>query len=419
MKLNTIDNVREERLNGREYLVAPVVAMRAMSLDGGYVPAEHVKKATAAWNGEPVTLYHPTTPDGELTSANSPDIAEKTLMGRFYNVSYDEDTTELSGEVWIDVDRAKELGEKSAKAVEMLENGKPVPVSTAYFGDELPAGEYDGEMRDEVVGNIRPDHLALLPDGEGKCSIDDGCMAGVPAVNMLVTNNVSEIQEDTSETVTETVEDGAKQTSDDKQDNNMEEPEEYGEKAGKAFMNKLRNTLGIDMTTREDMIDVLVNEHEFTEDSLEGMGDECLKMTFESFNSDSEPEGEEVSDDGEEEQLEEMTEEEQEDSGNEVLSELQKMRDEMVTADDVQAMIAANEQQERRQKFVDEILENSDDYDREVLDETPVEVLENIRDDVTEVEPVANFAGQRGASPKPGSNESDDFPTLSVPRGEE
>ena len=146
-----MNDTRRETLEGQEYFVVPVTAMKAMNLTGGYVPAEHVKRSELAWNGEPVTLNHPTTANGDLTSANSPEMAEKTLLGRFFNVSYDPDTTELNGEIWYNIES---LTSKAPDVLEKLENEEPIAVSTAYYGDRLPSGEYDGEYRERVIGNI-------------------------------------------------------------------------------------------------------------------------------------------------------------------------------------------------------------------------------------------------------------------------
>ena len=492
MQINEIDvnEIRHETVDNREWLVAPVTAMKATYLDGGYVPAEHVKKSERAWNGEPITLNHPTAPNGEFVSANSPEIAEKTVLGRFYNVKYDEETTELNGEIWIDVTKAEQLGGQASEAVEMLENEEAVSVSTAYFGDELPPGVYDGKHRHAVIGNIRPDHLAVLPDGEGRCSIDDGCMAGVPAVNMLVTNTgvksdilenartptyngvediswddeaeqlsyyqknldiedvdwpelseedrvkvaehtllgdpqaeiadhgiaypvvnaeTGKLNKEALESVTGDGEETARKLLENEFKTNMTDLEQEGEEFGKGFMNTLRNTLGIDMTTRDEMITVLVNEHGFKEDSLEGMGDECLKNTFESFNDDVSEEQETEVEETEESEVEETEE-------DPVISKLEQIESEMVTVETVEEMIAANQEQDERQELVAEIVKNSEDYPEEELQDTPISVLKNIREDV-KPDTSANFMAQRGAAAN-SVDEAEDFPTLSV-NGEE
>lgn len=183
--LNELDTVRREELRGREYLVAPVTPMKAMRLDKGYVPEKEIRKSKSAWNGTPVTLNHPADADGNIVSANAPAIAERTQLGMLYNVDTTDGGEMLEGEVWIDEMKANHIGDDASSVVERLDNGDAVSVSTSYYGDPLDPGEYDGEYREQVMGNLRPDHLALLPNKTGRCSIDDGCVAGDLAANSI------------------------------------------------------------------------------------------------------------------------------------------------------------------------------------------------------------------------------------------
>jgi 2'-5' RNA ligase len=60
-------------------------------------------------------------------------------------------------------------------------------VSIAYFCDfEQAAGEFGGEAYSAIQRNLRPDHVALLPDEIGSCSVLDGC--GANRVNRLTAN---------------------------------------------------------------------------------------------------------------------------------------------------------------------------------------------------------------------------------------
>lgn len=183
--LNELGSIRHESRQGGDYLVAPVTPMKAMNLDKGYVPEDEVRKSQKAWNGTPVTLNHPRNDHGDLVSANSPDIMEKTRVGTLFNVNSPDQGESLEGEVWIDTAKAKAIGGGAEQIVNMLEGGDNVSVSTSYFGDKLTPGRYDGEHRTKVIGNLRPDHLALLPNKKGRCSISDGCMAGELSANSL------------------------------------------------------------------------------------------------------------------------------------------------------------------------------------------------------------------------------------------
>jgi hypothetical protein len=208
--LNEIDaeEVRRETFQGRKFLVAPVVPIRAMNLDNGYVPKTHVAKSAPAWNGTPVTLNHPRDSDGRLVSANSPGVANKTWLGWLFNNQVINGGDATQGEIWIDEQNARGLDGEAEEIVDRLENGDPLTVSTSYFGDKLEPGTYDGKQRSDVMGNLRPDHLAILPNKEGKCSIEDGCVAGpqaansnVPQLRVAVTDDPDESGEELTENV--------------------------------------------------------------------------------------------------------------------------------------------------------------------------------------------------------------------------
>ena len=54
-------------------------------------------------------------------------------------------------------------------------NNEIIEVSTGLFVDQKPRpGTFNGKSYDAVATNHRPDHLAILPDEEGACSVRDG-----------------------------------------------------------------------------------------------------------------------------------------------------------------------------------------------------------------------------------------------------
>lgn len=448
-------NVRRETREGTEHLVVPVRAVKAMNLDGGYLPADEIKDTARAWNDTPVTLQHPRNASGDLTSASdNVDVQEQTRLGRLYNTEYDPGAQALDGEIWLNLDRIEQIGGEAQDVADMLENGDPVNVSTAYFGEMLDSGEYDGEFRENVVGNITPDHLAVLPNKEGKCGIEDGCAAGAPAPVANADTAIfavaggdgpaddpgssGEASGDTGPTMSNDTDGDAADadtsasatTGDSRGDADGDGAESFGRRAGRAFANHLQKLGFSDHTmNRQDKIDVLVNEHGFTEDSLEGMGDSCLDQTHESFTNNDEAE-----DDADADDADPAPDADADDAGADpapdadspdasdddtdtmtdidaLRDEIASLREEMATPDDVeqiaQETLAANEEEQVREALVDQIVANSDEYDAEALAETPVPVLENIRDDVATTS-AANFAAQRGAAPAPQANGDDE-----------
>jgi len=175
-------DVRIEETDGAEYLVAPVTFIKSMDLHRGYVPKREVEKATDEWPGTPVIADHPRDEYGKLVSINNP-TADKSPIGFIDNTETKVNgDAETRGEVWINVEKTESIGGEASEIKEELASNRTIGVSASYGGIRLPSGEYDGEERNRVVGNLRPDHVALLRDREGRCSITDGCMAGPNAV---------------------------------------------------------------------------------------------------------------------------------------------------------------------------------------------------------------------------------------------
>jgi len=178
----TAGTVKEITRKGKRYLVAPTVALRAGVLNGELVPADEVAKYANAWNGRPVPLGHPKQ-DGQPISANSMDLWDET-PAMFWSATVDGDA--LKGEIWVDIQRASDMGGQAAQLVQRLRNNESIDVSTGYFRDftESP-GVYDGKAYTGIARNLRPDHIAILLNETGACSWADGC--GVPRINQSET----------------------------------------------------------------------------------------------------------------------------------------------------------------------------------------------------------------------------------------
>lgn len=161
----------------REWLVVPTVAVVEGVLKGEYLSRDQIEDRPEQWNGRPVPIRHPQM-GGMYVSANSPDILEAVNGGYFFG-AYAVDG-KLKGEMWLDITKIASMGDVMAmQAIEKLERGEMVEVSTAYWCDVVPTnGEFNGASYDGVQYNIKADHVALLPDQEGECSIEDGCGAG-------------------------------------------------------------------------------------------------------------------------------------------------------------------------------------------------------------------------------------------------
>lgn len=170
---NVRNGVRRERFDGRDHLVVPVVALREGVLNGFYVPRDEIRRSAAAWNGVPLPVHHPMQ-NGRPVTANSPQQLEQRNLGRLFNVRAEGD--KLKGEMYVDIPRAEQLGHSNI--VQTLEQGGQLEVSTAYFSeDDFVQGNHSGRQYQAISRNLRPDHLALLPNETGACSWEDGCGA--------------------------------------------------------------------------------------------------------------------------------------------------------------------------------------------------------------------------------------------------
>ena len=181
---NVTSTVRTEQWEGRSWLVAPVVALRSGVLNDEFVSDEEVLKHPESWNGRPVVVYHPISKEGRPISANSPEVLSRQQIGQFFNaMATREDGAKLKGEIWIDLTKAASLGGQAMATVQRLRSNHPLEVSTAYYRDMvMREGNLNGQAYQSIAKNIKPDHLAVLPDQVGACSWEDGC--GAPRVNL-------------------------------------------------------------------------------------------------------------------------------------------------------------------------------------------------------------------------------------------
>jgi hypothetical protein len=170
---------RQEFLNGREHIVVPCVIITNGVHEGSngplYYPEEELEKTPAVWNAKPVVVYHPTK-NGQGVSACDPEIINTRGVGVMMNTRYEKakgnEPGKLHSEAWCDVTKLSSVDERVEFAIQL---NQMMELSTGLFTDnEQTPGEFNGKRYDAIARNYRPDHLALLPDVKGACSIDDG-----------------------------------------------------------------------------------------------------------------------------------------------------------------------------------------------------------------------------------------------------
>lgn len=179
---NMSSSVRTDFMEGKEFLVAPMVMIREGVHQGSngalYYPRNELSKTPEVWNYKPVVVYHPTM-NGYGVSACDVDVITSRKVGVIMNTKFDKETGKLRAEAWLEVDRIHEVDSRIA---ETLNSGEIMELSTGLFTDnELSEGEFEGKSYKYIARNYRPDHLALLPDKIGACSVADG--AGLLQLN--------------------------------------------------------------------------------------------------------------------------------------------------------------------------------------------------------------------------------------------
>jgi hypothetical protein len=180
---NRCGNIRKEELHGRPHYVVPVSMIVPGVLNGSrgslLYPPEEIVKNHSAWNGMPLVVYHPFR-DGKAISARDPGVLNARGIGTVLNSRVTEKGI-LAAEAWIDIERCRKI---DSRIISAIERGEQVELSTGLFtrNDPAPAGAtFNGKPYDKIARRYVPDHLAILPDEVGACSISDGCGLGVTA----------------------------------------------------------------------------------------------------------------------------------------------------------------------------------------------------------------------------------------------
>jgi hypothetical protein len=177
-------------LNNRDYLTAPAVLIVEGVLNDAYIPGTEL--IAPDWNNVPVVLNHPLDAQGVPMSARTPEVLAASGVGHLYHARLGtgqrqgHTVTSLQAELWLDVAQVQTVGGEAVQAMSMLEAQSPLELSTGFYSwAEETSGTFYGVPYREVHHDVRPDHLALLPNGIGACDWQSGC--GSPRLNQQCT----------------------------------------------------------------------------------------------------------------------------------------------------------------------------------------------------------------------------------------
>lgn len=165
---------RNEQLEGIDYVVVPMVmiteGVHAGSKGPLFYPGSELGKTPESWNLKPIVVNHPVV-NGEGVSACTPEVIEEYKVGIIMNTRFD-GLGRLKADAYINPEQADKV---EPRVMEAITNEEMMELSTGVFTDQEPTtGKYKGESYTAIARNYRPDHLALLPDNKGACSIEDG-----------------------------------------------------------------------------------------------------------------------------------------------------------------------------------------------------------------------------------------------------
>lgn len=171
---------RVEKAWGRDHSVFPAVLVRQQVLNNNlgrtFLPAEEIEASVDAWNGIPVVIRHPRK-GGSPISAREPDVLNERGVGHLFRARYEDGA--LKADVFVDLERGRQVADASS-VINAVESGNVGELSTGFGTNvEAESGEFEGSPYDVTLRGVAPDHLALLVDETGACSVRDGCGLGV------------------------------------------------------------------------------------------------------------------------------------------------------------------------------------------------------------------------------------------------
>jgi hypothetical protein len=176
---NAVGKAQRVLRDGRYWWVAPatlIVPGVLAGSDGALLyPPEEVSANVGAWDGMPLTAGHPSDPATKLgTSAHTPGTLDRIGLGHVQGTRFDR---KLVSEAWFDEERCNRV---DPRIVGNLKDGKPIGLSTGLgTRKEDSSGVHHTQNGPRpytrVARDYRPDHVAVLLDETGACSIADGC----------------------------------------------------------------------------------------------------------------------------------------------------------------------------------------------------------------------------------------------------
>lgn len=182
-----LGKTRRETIDGKEYLVVPVVALQEGVIHAvnapnpEFVSVEVLKQSVDQWEGAPLVVNHPSKGSKKI-SVTELGVLEDVGFGIVRLPKME--GKRLTMEALVDPKRLEDLGETTM--LEDLEKGKIIEVSIgAFVRTNSKESSYKGKKYKGEWLEIVRDHLAFLPNGRGACSVEMGCGANRAAMHFV------------------------------------------------------------------------------------------------------------------------------------------------------------------------------------------------------------------------------------------
>ncbi len=461
-----------------------------MELATGYVPREWVAASTementhggTGWDGTTPTVNHPRNrsefswhdperPEDDIVLAANEDVQETLGVGVVENDRFDGEY--VRADIAINADETRGMGGEAADIVDDIEADRGLEVSSQYLHAELPPGEYDGEYRTNAKAIAAPDSVALIPNGRGVCSIDEGCgiapgvtanIADHPGVGDLTAgpddpgnsgegqrtmDNGSQMAgvrqllsgiasllpaagptDETTKSQTANTPDGDPRGGDDSGgESDSDESAESDTDDDTTANTSMKDN------KREELIRFITANSELNEDSLEHMGDTCLQNTHEMVvanaadggSDGSDADGGDDDDDGTDDDDDSDADDDGDvdDTGGDTIADMTadelgaELRDQgFVTEDSIGEQVETAANQRKKEERAKTIVANSAEYgedDVEWIADLPEKELERKERGATQTGGVPAPGGAFGATGNAGGDvDVDDMPDLEV-----
>lgn len=160
---------------GEVYIKLPSVLQKSGLLTSGrgqtiFYSKQTLHEGADSMSGKSVFLNHQL--ENSKGNTEEPDIHNRSRIGTVYNAMFSQEKDALIGDVYLNLKRIKSIIPKIEKPILA---GVALELSTGV----RVTGAYDESKGYINAEHIIFDHLALLPDAKGSCSLADGCGLGV------------------------------------------------------------------------------------------------------------------------------------------------------------------------------------------------------------------------------------------------